>query len=92
MVCDLRFFNNGLLGRRAWRLVQYADSLGYGGSYSWSSICNAKALIIDSVLWCIQDGTKVNIQNDPWVVGEEGRFITSPQVDDDVLKVSDLID
>lgn len=33
----------------------------------------------------------MNIWTDHWVVGEEGRFITSPRVDD-VSKVSELID
>lgn len=33
----------------------------------------------------------MNIWTDPWVVGEEGRFITRSQVDE-VSKVSDVID
>lgn len=38
----------------------------------------------------IGDGKLVSIWDDPWVVGEEGRFITSPPVHE-VSKVSDLI-
>lgn len=69
---DLRVFNDALLERQAWRLVQREslmghvmqaqyylnrsfldDSLGCAGSYSWSSIWNAKALVKEGVLWCI---------------------------------------
>ncbi|XP_019108059.2 uncharacterized mitochondrial protein AtMg00310-like [Beta vulgaris subsp. vulgaris] len=108
---DLRVFNDALLGRQAWRLVQrpgspmgrvmqvkyypnrsFLDaSLGCAGSYSWSSIWSVKALVKEGMLWRIGDGKKVNIWQDPWVVGEEGRFITSPRVEN-VTNVSDLID
>lgn len=45
----------------------------------------------EGVIWGIGDGSLVNIWEDPWVVGEEGRFITSPKIDA-ITKVSDIID
>lgn len=64
--------------------------LGVAGSFSWRSIWNLKALIKEGALWQIGDGSQVNLWEDPWVVGEDGRLVISTKVDE-VRKVSDLI-
>lgn len=66
-------------------------SLGSAESYSWSSIWSAKALVKEGVLWRMGNGKQVNIWSYLWVVGEEGRFITSLQIAG-INKVCDLID
>ena len=65
-------------------------SLGYAGSYSWSSIWSAKALIKEGVFLRVGDGESVNIWSDPWLIGEVGRFVTTLRVEG-LNKVSDLI-
>ena len=67
------------------------SSLGYSGSYSWSSIWSSKALIKEGVVWRIGNGSQVKIWEDPWIVDEGGRFLSSAR-NDALVMVSDLID
>ena len=39
-----------------------------------------KALIKEGVVWRVGNGSHIRIWDDPWVMGEEGRFLTSPRV------------
>ena len=66
-------------------------SLGYSTSYSWRSIWSSKALLKEGIVWRIGNGANVRIWDDPWIVDEGGRFITSDRRTGYNL-VSDLID
>ncbi|KAL2937830.1 hypothetical protein RDABS01_021279 [Bienertia sinuspersici] len=66
------------------------SSLGLMGSYSWRSIWSSKALIKEGIIWRVGNGKDINIWNDPWVVNEESRFISSPPIDG-LSKVNSLI-
>lgn len=70
----------------------YLDApLEYSFSYSWKSIWSSKALIKEGCLWCIGNGEKIGVWSEPWVMGDEGRFIlSSPH--DGIEKVNHLID
>ncbi|XP_048494767.1 uncharacterized protein LOC125494918 [Beta vulgaris subsp. vulgaris] len=66
-------------------------SLGQSCSYSWSSIWSSKALLKEGVVWRVGNGTQINIWDDPWIVDEDGRYISSSRTAD-LNWVSDLID
>ncbi|KAA3478112.1 reverse transcriptase [Gossypium australe] len=40
-------------------------------SFTWRSICNARDLISDGMVWRVGSGKLVNIWNDPWLPGKE---------------------
>lgn len=65
--------------------------LGYSCSYSWKSIWSSKALIKEGSMWRIRCGSQVSIWDDPWLIGDNGRFITSEKRMD-LRVVKDLID
>lgn len=65
-------------------------SLDYAGSYSWRSIWSSKTLSKEGIIWHINKCSSVNIWKDPWVSDEEGRFITSTEVQD-IKQVIDQI-
>ncbi|XP_010666976.2 uncharacterized protein LOC104884079 [Beta vulgaris subsp. vulgaris] len=66
-------------------------SLGYSCSYSWRSIWSAKALVKEGLVWRVGNGQSINIWEAPWVVDENGRYITSPR-NNDITMVQHLID
>ena len=66
-------------------------SLGHSFSYSWSSIWSSKALLKEGVVWRVGNGSQINLWDDPWVVDEEGRYLTSARTEQ-FTWVSDLID
>ncbi|KAA3453452.1 reverse transcriptase [Gossypium australe] len=49
-------------------------------SFTWRSICSARALIEESMLWRIGKGDRVNIWNDPLLLGRENNRITGHEV------------
>ncbi|XP_057249943.1 uncharacterized protein LOC130591059 [Beta vulgaris subsp. vulgaris] len=65
--------------------------LGVSTSYTWSSIWSSKALLKEGMVWRIGNGTNVRIWEDPWLLDELGRFITSEK-HGDLTMVSELID
>ncbi|XP_048502752.1 uncharacterized protein LOC125498565 [Beta vulgaris subsp. vulgaris] len=65
--------------------------LGTSVSYSWKSIWSSKALLKEGVVWRVGTGANIHIWEDPWVVDEEGRFITSTPTAG-LSMVSDLVD
>lgn len=108
---DFSVFNDAVLDRQTWWLVQRLGSLlgrvmkakyyrncnfldgalEHAGSYFWRSLWSSKALVKERMIWCIDNGCKVNIWMDLWVTDKERRFITSNVVDS-VQQVSDLMD
>lgn len=46
-----------------------AAKIGSYPSFTWRSLCNARELISDGLLWRIGSGDSVNIWNDPWLPG-----------------------
>lgn len=37
-------------------------------SFTWRSICSARELIADGMLWRVGNGARINIWNDPWLL------------------------
>lgn len=40
---------------------------GYQSSYAWRSLINARSVLERGMRWCIGDGKKVRIWQDPWL-------------------------
>ncbi|KAH1074832.1 hypothetical protein J1N35_027160 [Gossypium stocksii] len=63
-----------MVGRKKnWAFASFMDRFLKIGSYpslTWRSICCARDLVEDWLLWRIGNGTKVNIWNNPWLPGE----------------------
>ena len=66
-------------------------SLGYSSSYSWRSIWSSKSLLKEGLVWRVGNGVNIKLWEDPWVVDEEGRFLTSVP-HDGISMVCDIID
>ncbi|XP_057249396.1 uncharacterized protein LOC130590838 [Beta vulgaris subsp. vulgaris] len=65
-------------------------SLGYSPSFAWKGIWGAKALVKEGMIWRVGNGEMINVWRDPWIADEDGRFISSPMVDN-VRQVKDLM-
>lgn len=48
--------------------------IGAYPSFTWRSICIAREVIGDGVLWRVGKGDRINIWNDPWLPGIERCF------------------
>ncbi|KAA3489416.1 reverse transcriptase [Gossypium australe] len=48
-----------------------AANVGSYPSFTWRSICSARDLIENGLLWRIGNGCDINIWNDPWLPGKE---------------------
>ncbi|KAA3476491.1 ABC transporter C family member 10 [Gossypium australe] len=57
-----------------------AAKVGSYPSFTWRSICNARELIEERVLWRIGKGDRVNIWNDPWLPGRENNRIFGQEI------------
>ncbi|XP_021722780.1 uncharacterized protein LOC110690263 [Chenopodium quinoa] len=67
------------------------SSLGFAGSYSWTSIWSSKPLFQEGLIWRVGKGDQINIWDDAWVADELGSKIVSKKIAN-VEKVKDLID
>ncbi len=80
---DFRLFNQALLARQAWRLIDCLDSLcvrvlkanislidtSFGGNVSpgWRSIIHGLELLKKGIVWRVGDGRSIRIQRDSWL-------------------------
>lgn len=44
-------------------------------SFTWRSICNARELIGEGIVWRVGNGDRINIWNDHWLPGKENNRI-----------------
>ncbi|KAA3469396.1 reverse transcriptase [Gossypium australe] len=61
-------------------------------SFTWRSICVARELIADGLLWRIGNGRSVNIWNDPWVPGPGRSWLSVQNISTHWSTVNQLID
>ncbi|KAH1065086.1 hypothetical protein J1N35_030073 [Gossypium stocksii] len=61
-------------------------------SFTWRSICGARDLIVEGVLWRIGNGTRVNIWNDPWIPGKTDNRLAFTDFIPHLSSVNQLID
>ncbi|KAA3474146.1 reverse transcriptase [Gossypium australe] len=66
--------------------------IGSYPSFTWRSICGARELIADGLLWRIGNGRKVNIWNDPWLPGPGNNRLLVQNMSIQWTTVNQLID
>ncbi|KAK5777257.1 hypothetical protein PVK06_045224 [Gossypium arboreum] len=69
-----------------------AAKIGSYPSFTWRSLCGARELIADGLLWRIGSGRAVNIWNDPWLPGSGNSRISVQGIDINWTTVNQLID
>jgi hypothetical protein len=110
---DLVVFNNALLARQGWRIMQEPNSMaaqilkakyfpsstflkapmGSKPSFAWRSLCNAKDLLLQGLVWRIEDGKSVKICGDRWLLTPTSFSVQScPRILDASSHVAYLID
>ncbi|XP_016706908.2 uncharacterized protein [Gossypium hirsutum] len=57
------------------RYLSMGAKVGSYPSFTWRSICSARDLISDGILWCVGNGVSINIWNHPWLPGRENNRI-----------------
>ena len=50
--------------------------------FAWQSIVKASKLVQSGLLWRIGNGTKINIYNDRWLLGEVSACVVSPKIEE----------
>jgi hypothetical protein len=63
-----------------------------GMSYVWRSILKGIEILKQGVIWRVGNGAKIKIWSDPWIPSNSTRGISTPQVNDQLMHVADLID
>ncbi|KAA3468379.1 reverse transcriptase [Gossypium australe] len=61
-------------------------------SFTWRSICNARDLIEDGLIWRIGNGRSVNIWNDPWLPGPGNSRLLVQDISTQWTTVNHLMD
>lgn len=69
-----------------------AAKIGSYPSFTWRSLCGARELIADSLIWRIGSGRAVNIWNDPWLPGSGNSRISVQGIDINWTTVNQFID
>ncbi|KAK5842419.1 hypothetical protein PVK06_004772 [Gossypium arboreum] len=78
------------------RYFSFSDILsakiGSYPSFTWRSICSARELIVEGILWQVGSGDRINIWNDLWLPGRENNRVTVQQIRPNWMNVNQLID
>ncbi|KAA3488137.1 reverse transcriptase [Gossypium australe] len=69
-----------------------AVKVGSYPSFTWRSICGARELIEEGVLWRIGKGDRVNIWNDPLLHGRENNRVSGQEIRPTWTTVNQLIE
>ncbi|XP_021739763.1 uncharacterized protein LOC110706169 [Chenopodium quinoa] len=68
---------------------------GFDPSYTWRSIWGAKSLLLEGLIWRVDNGLDIKVWSDKWLPRETGNEIPIPPANglhDPDLRVSDIID
>ncbi|KAA3488752.1 reverse transcriptase [Gossypium australe] len=61
-------------------------------SFTWRSICNAREVIVEGMIWRVGSREQVNIWNDPWLPGIEHNKISGYDIDSRWTTVNQLLE
>ncbi|KAK2370478.1 hypothetical protein QL285_083527 [Trifolium repens] len=56
-----------------------SSCLGNNPSFAWRSIWRARQVLLLGSRWQIGDGSKIQVMNEPWLRGDQGRWLNAPQ-------------
>ncbi|GAU46451.1 hypothetical protein TSUD_402180 [Trifolium subterraneum] len=56
-------------------------SLVYNPSFAWRSIWKARQILLHGCRWRIGSGDRIRVMYDPWLRGNDDRWVSSPQVE-----------
>ncbi|PNX73684.1 ribonuclease H [Trifolium pratense] len=58
----------------------FESKLGHNPSYAWRGIWKSREILMHGCRWSIGSGASINIMSEPWLRGEDGAWLPSPQV------------
>ncbi|KAA3481168.1 reverse transcriptase [Gossypium australe] len=67
-------------------------NVGSYPSFTWRSICNAREVIAEGMVWRVGSGAQINIWNDPWIPGIENNRISGHDIDSRWCTVNQLLE
>ncbi|KAH1047199.1 hypothetical protein J1N35_037983 [Gossypium stocksii] len=70
----------------------FSTKVGTYSSFTWKSICSARELIVDGLVWRIGNGNSVNIWNDPWLPSHDQNRLSVQTINPAWVTVNHLID
>ncbi|KAA3459012.1 reverse transcriptase [Gossypium australe] len=74
-------------------LLKYEGAkVGSYPSFTWRSICNARELIAEGMVWRVGSREHVNIWNDPWLPGREHNKISGHDINTKWTTVNQLME
>ncbi|KAG8488379.1 hypothetical protein CXB51_016553 [Gossypium anomalum] len=70
----------------------FSAKVGTYSSFTWRSICSARKLIADGLVWRIGNGNSVNIWKDPWLPGHDNNRLSVQNINTSWTTADHLID
>jgi hypothetical protein len=66
--------------------------IGYNPSFAWRSIWNSRQVLLHGCRWAVGSGTQIRVMQDPWIRGDYGSWVPSPQGENVYqMSVNDLL-
>ncbi|PNX89307.1 ribonuclease H, partial [Trifolium pratense] len=57
----------------------FESHIGHNPSYAWRGIWQARTILMNGCRWSIGNGASIKIMSEPWLRGEVGAWLPSPQ-------------
>jgi hypothetical protein len=57
----------------------FEAKIGHNPSYAWRGIWKARQVLMHGCRWSIENGSNIKLMGDPWLRGEDGAWLPSPQ-------------
>ncbi|PNX71244.1 ribonuclease H, partial [Trifolium pratense] len=57
----------------------FESKLGHNPSYAWRGIWKARQILMNGCRWRVGNGKNIKVMSEPWLRGENGAWLPSPQ-------------